>query len=206
MSARSPVLNHILKPGVTLYLVRHGETDWNKDQRYQGQADIPLNGTGRQQAARNGVILKSLMPGIAQADFVSSPLSRAVETMEILRRNIGLDAKAYRLDANLLEVHYGHWEGHLASELAQSDPEGVAGKSADAFGWRPRGGESYADLMVRVSAWLRTVERDTVAISHGGVSRVARGAVLGLDTAVVPTLDVPQDKVLVLRDGAMSWL
>ena len=206
MSARLPVLNHILKPGVTLYLVRHGETDWNKDQRYQGQADIPLNDTGRQQAARNGVILKSLMPGIARADFVSSPLSRAVETMEILRCNIGLDAKAYRLDANLLEVHYGHWEGHLASELPQSDPEGVAGKSADAFSWRPRGGESYADLMVRVSAWLATVERDTVAISHGGVSRVARGAVLGLDTADVPTLDVPQDKVLILRDGTMEWL
>ena len=202
MNARVPVL----KPGVTLYLVRHGETGWNKDQRYQGQADIPLNDTGRAQAARNGTILKSLMPAIAAADFVSSPLSRARETMEILRRNLGLDAKSYRLEPKILEVHYGHWEGHLASELPETDPEGVAGKNADAYGWRPTGGESYADLMIRISAWLQTVDRDTVAISHGGVSRVARGAVLGLDTRLVPTLEVPQDKVLVLRDGEMSWL
>ena len=202
MPARQPVL----KPGVTLYLVRHGETDWNKDQRYQGQTDIPLNETGRAQAARNGEILKSLMPGIASADFISSPLSRAIETMEILRRSLGLDVKAYRLEPKLLEVHYGHWEGHLASELLRSDPEGVAGKNADVFGWRPRGGESYADLQDRISDWLQIVDRDTVAITHGGVSRVARGAVLGLDTALVPTLEVPQDKVLVLRDGAMWWL
>ena len=202
MPARQPVL----KPGVTLYLVRHGETDWNKDQRYQGQTDIPLNETGRAQAARNGEILKSLMPGIASADFISSPLSRAIETMEILRRSLGLDVKAYRLEPKLLEVHYGHWEGHLASELLRSDPEGVAGKNADVFGWRPRGGESYADLQDRISDWLQTVDRDTVAISHGGVSRVARGAVLGLDTSLVPTLEVPQDKVLILRDGGMWWM
>ena len=202
MPARQPVL----KPGVTLYLVRHGETDWNKDQRYQGQTDIPLNETGRAQAARNGEILKSLMPGIASADFISSPLSRAIETMEILRRGLGLDVKAYRLEPKLLEVHYGHWEGHLASELQASDPEGVAGKNADVFGWRPRGGESYADLQDRISDWLQTVDRDTVAISHGGVSRVARGAVLGLDTSLVPTLEVPQDKVLILRDGGMWWM
>ena len=196
----------VLKPGVTLYLVRHGETDWNKDQRYQGQTDIPLNETGRAQAARNGEILKSLMPGIASADFISSPLSRAIETMEILRRGLGLDVKAYRTEPKLLEVHYGHWEGHLASELQASDPEGVAGKNADVFGWRPRGGESYADLQDRISDWLQTVDRDTVAISHGGVSRVARGAVLGLDTSLVPTLEVPQDKVLILRDGGMWWM
>ena len=196
----------VLKPGVTLYLVRHGETDWNKDQRYQGQTDIPLNETGRAQAARNGEILKFLMPGIASADFISSPLSRAIETMEILRRGLGLDVKAYRTEPKLLEVHYGHWEGHLASELQASDPEGVAGKNADVFGWRPRGGESYADLQDRISDWLQTVDRDTVAITHGGVSRVARGAVLGLDTSLVPTLEVPQDKVLILRDGAMWWM
>ena len=196
----------VLKPGVTLYLVRHGETDWNKDQRYQGQTDIPLNDTGRIQAARNGEILKSLMPGIASADFISSPLSRAIETMEILRRGLGLDVKAYRTEPKLLEVHYGHWEGHLASELLRSDPEGVAGKNADVFGWRPRGGESYADLQDRISDWLQIVDRDTVAITHGGVSRVARGAVLGLDTSLVPTLEVSQDKVLVLRDGAMKWM
>jgi broad specificity phosphatase PhoE len=196
----------ILKPGVTLYLVRHGETDWNRAQRYQGQRDIPLNETGRAQARRNGASLKKLQPAISAADFVSSPLSRAVETMEILRFEMDLDPLAYRRDSRLLELNYGHWEGHLASGLADIDPHGVAAKAQDPFGWRPRGGESYADLMVRISVWLETIEHDTVAITHGGVSRVARGAVLPLDTRDVPTLDVPQDKILVLRDRTMTWI
>jgi probable phosphoglycerate mutase len=196
----------VLKPGITLYLIRHGETDWNLAQRYQGQRDIPLNETGRAQARRNGLILRGLLPGIADFDFVSSPLSRAIETMELLRAEMGLDPARYRRDARLLELNYGHWEGHLASALSEIDPAGVAAKARDPFGWRPAGGESYADLMMRISIWLQSIDRDTVAITHGGVSRVARGAVLDLDTRDVPTLDAPQDKILVLRDATMQWL
>lgn len=195
-----------LKPGITLYLIRHGETDWNRDQRYQGQADIPLNDTGRRQAARNGAVLRTLLPDIANADFVSSPLSRAVETMDIIRAALTLPPKDYRSDAQLLELHYGHWEGQLASELPASDPDGIAGKQADPFGWRPRGGESYADLMDRTSRWLESLARDTVAVTHGGVSRVARGALLGLDRREVPTLDSPQDLILVLTGAEMRWI
>jgi broad specificity phosphatase PhoE len=196
----------ILKPGVTLYLIRHGETDWNLAQRYQGQRDIPLNDTGRTQARRNGRVLMSLLPQIAAADFVSSPLTRAIGTMELLRSEMGLDPNVFRRDEQLLELNYGHWEGHLASTLPEFDPEGVAAKAVDPFAWRPRGGESYADLMLRTNAWLRTITRDTVAITHGGVSRVARGAILNLNTRDVPTLEAPQDKILVLRAGEMSWI
>ena len=196
----------VLKPGVTLYFVRHGETDWNKTSRYQGQADIPLNDMGRAQARRNGEILRPLLPQLAGFDFVSSPLGRAVETARIVRAALGLEPDTFRREPQLMEVHYGDWEGHLASDLQVTDPDGVAAKAVDPFGWRPRGGESYADLSIRVAAWLKTVERDSVAISHGGVSRVARGVVLGIDTLEVPYLDVPQDKVLILRDGAMAWL
>ncbi|MEQ1671437.1 MAG: histidine phosphatase family protein, partial [Hyphomicrobium sp.] len=196
----------VLKPGITLYLIRHGETDWNRAQRYQGQRDIPLNDTGRAQARRNGAVLKGMLPEIAALDFVSSPLSRAVETMELLRAEMGLDPKAYRHETLIRELHYGHWEGHLQSELAGTDPEGVAAKALDPFGWRPRNGESYADLTDRITPWIAALSRDTVAITHGGVSRVARGAILNLDTKTVPTLEVPQDKILVLRNGAMRWM
>ena len=196
----------VLKPGVTLYLIRHGETDWNAEQRYQGQADIPLNDTGRAQAQRNGVILKDYLPRLQSADFISSPLSRARETMEIMRAALGLAPSTFRIDAELMELHYGHWEGHLATELPSTDPEGVAGKAADPFGWRPRGGESYADLMIRTARWLNSITRDTVAVSLGGVTRVARGALLDIETRLVPMLDVPQDKILVMRGSEMHWL
>ncbi len=196
----------VLKPGVSLYLIRHGETDWNAEQRYQGQTDIPLNETGRAQAQRNGEILRQLLPGLAAADFVASPLSRARETMEIMRAALEIAPNAFRTDAQLMELHYGHWEGHLATELPTTDPVGVAGKAADPFGWRPRGGESYADLMVRTAGWLNGITRDTVAVTHGGVTRVARGALFALDTRLVPSLDVPQDQILVLRGREMRWL
>ena len=196
----------ILKPSITLYLIRHGETDWNRDQRYQGQTDIPLNDLGRAQARANGMSLRNLMPEIAAADYLSSPLVRAIETMELLRAEMGLPKSGYRRDPQLLELNYGHWEGQLAADLPLNDPESVASKATDPFGWRPHGGESYNDLMQRVTQWLATLERDTVAVTHGGVSRVARGAILAVETQRVPFLDVPQDKTLVLRDRTMRWI
>lgn len=194
-----------LKPGVTLYLIRHGETDWNREARYQGQRDIPLNAKGREQARRNGRALMPLAAAIAHADFVASPLIRATETMSIVRAELDL-AGDFRIEPELREIHYGHWEGQLASELSITDPEGIAQKSNDPFGWRPRGGESYADLAARICQWLAHVERDTIAVTHGGVSRVARGAVLGLNPRDVPYLEVPQDKILVLTQTGAHWL
>ena len=60
--------------------------------------------------------------------------------------------------------------------------------------------------MTRTRTWLEGIERDAVVASHGGVSRTLRGHVLGLDLATVPLLDMPQDRVLILRRGAMEWI
>jgi probable phosphoglycerate mutase len=195
-----------LKPGITLYLIRHGETDWNRDSRYQGQRDIAMNETGRAQARRHGDVLQSLMPELGDFDFVASPLGRAVETMQIIRAALGLEADSTRTDRAIIELSYGHWEGQLATELPKNDPEGYAAKAVDPFVWRPIGGESYADLQERVANWLAGLERDTIAVTHGGVSRVARGALFGIAPGQVPFLEVPQDKILKVVDGAMDWL
>jgi broad specificity phosphatase PhoE len=197
----------MLRSGVTLYFVRHGETDWNLAQRYQGQKDIPLNATGRGQALRNGRTLAAAL-GLAAAtlDYVSSPLGRARETMEIVRRGLGLPAQGYRTDARLSEVNYGYWEGELWNELPTRDPDGFAAREADKWGWRPRGGESYRDLSERVATWMAEVRRDAVVTAHGGVMRVLRGLSLGLQPAQMFALDVPQDKVLVVEFGSTRWL
>jgi broad specificity phosphatase PhoE len=195
-----------MRADVTIYFIRHGETSWNAEFRYQGQADVPMNEIGRAQARRNGEALAQLLPGIADADFVASPLARARETMEIVRDVLGLDPKLYRIDERLKEAHYGEWEGTLLADLPRVDAEGMQARIRDPFRWRPQGGESYEDLMARAVDWLGTVERDAVVVSHGGVSRVLRGHILGLDPATVPGLDVPQDRVLVLRREGIDWL
>ncbi len=191
---------------MTIYLIRHGETDWNRDRRYQGQRDIPLNETGRAQAKRNGEALRALLPEISSAYFVASPLGRARETMEIVRRALALPPERYAIDDRIKELNYGHWEGMLQDDLPLIDPHGLAVRSIDPFRWRPDRGESYADLLVRVIEWFKAIERDSVVVAHGGVSRCLRAHVLGLDPAIIPDLESPQDRVLVLTGGQMSWL
>jgi probable phosphoglycerate mutase len=165
-----------------------------------------LNATGRAQARRHGEVLRSLMPAIVSFDFVSSPLGRAVETMQLIRAKLGLEPGGFRTEPEIIELSYGHWEGELAAVLPEKDPEGVTGKTTDPFGWRPNKGESYRDLQNRVSAWLKRIEKNTVAVTHGGVSRVARGAIFGIEEDRVPFLDAPQGSILKLTDGAMEWL
>lgn len=195
-----------LPDGVTLYLIRHGETEWNRQSRYQGQRDIPLNDTGRLQSERNGRLLLERGIHPDAFDFVCSPLGRAVETMRIMLTALGADTTAFRITPEIRELNYGHWEGQLASALSDIDPISVAEKAKDPHGWRPRGGESYRDLQARIARWLETIERDTVAVTHGGVSRVARGALLDVSDTEVPFLPVPQDRILMIKDRQMDWL
>ena len=197
----------MLKPGVALYFVRHGETDWNRARRYQGQRDIPINATGRGQAARNGRVLAEVLDGTAASlDYVSSPLSRARETMEIVRGELGLPPLDYRTDDRLREIHYGHWEGRLWLDLPQTDPEGHAARAADPWNWQPVGGESYRRLSERVAGWLAEMTNDAVVVSHGGVSKVLRGLVLQLGATEIAGLEVPQDKVLRVTAGSVGWV
>ncbi|MFA5900868.1 MAG: histidine phosphatase family protein [Hyphomicrobium sp.] len=195
-----------MRADVTIYLIRHGETDWNAQSRYQGQADIPMNTLGRSQALRNGEALRKLLPAIAGADYVASPLGRTRETMEILRQAMGLDPSGYSLDDRLKELHYGHWQGIFAADLPQRDAQGMQDRTRDPFRWRPPGGESYADLMDRAVSWLADVQTETVIATHGGISRVLRGHLYGMDPVDIPELEVPQDRVLVLRRDGMHWL
>ncbi len=195
-----------MRPGLKIYFIRHGETDWNAERRYQGQTDIPLNERGRAQSRRNGEALRAFLPDIATADFVASPLCRTRETMEILRDTLGLEPATYRLDRRLIELSLRLLGRPASSKPSLSDPRGLADREKDPFRWRPVGGESYADLLVRTIDWAATLERETVVASHGGVSRCLRAHILGLDPERIPDLESPQDRVLVLTGGEMTWV
>lgn len=200
-----------MKPGVTLYFIRHGQTGWNKARRIQGQIDSELNELGRSQAAGNGKKLAGMRLDLAALDYVASPLSRTSETMQIVRENAGLPREGYRTDAVLKEIHFGVWQGEYWPEVPTVDPEGHVAREADPYHWRPAEGESYADLNARCSGWFDAIERDTVCVSHGGVSRVLRGHVdPSIPKEDVTELNVPQDKILIFRhDGeriSFEWV
>jgi probable phosphoglycerate mutase len=107
-----------------LYYIRHGETDWNREGRLQGQREIPINANGRAQARRSGEILRDLIAREPQTapDFVASPLGRARETMELVRAALGLDPQSYRVDERLTEISFGRWEGFTIPERGASRP------------------------------------------------------------------------------------
>jgi probable phosphoglycerate mutase len=195
-------------PRPILYFARHGQTDWNAERRLQGQHDIPLNSLGRIQAAQSGRILRDLFvrEGLQPADFdyVSSPLGRARETMELMRTGLGLDPVQYRTDPRLKEMSFGRWEGHTFAELKDREAEGLAAREKDKWGFVLPGGESYAQLTVRVREWYESIERDTVVAAHGGVCR-ALIAHLGIEPErTAPLGEIGQGCVYVFAANAMT--
>ena len=191
------------------FFVRHGETDWNRDGRLQGQRDIPLNGRGRDQAMAAGLILRRLLAarrrGAPSPDFIASPLGRARQTMELMRTAMGLPPHAYRIDDRLTEIGFGGWEGLTWAEVAARDPEGFNARKRDKWRWIPSGGESYAAVAERVRPWLRTIAEDTVVVAHGGVARAILTLVTDLDPRRAPAVEISQGRVLALADGRAEW-
>lgn len=161
MEARQPTI---------LWLVRHGQTDWNLEGRYQGHADIPLNPTGLNQAE----LLAASLCGQSFSAIYSSDLQRARKTAEILGQALGLPV--YQ-DARLREVNQGEWEGVLFSELMRQYSSEMARRLEDLAGeTRPPGGESLAELTARM-----TSVADAIAGAHpgGNVLVVSHGLSIG---------------------------
>jgi probable phosphoglycerate mutase len=191
-----------------VYYIRHGETDWNVEWRLQGAQDIPLNAAGQVQATHCGSILRDLAGvdgrAIEVLDFVSSPLGRARQTMELLREALAVDPRAYRIDPRLTEISFGSWEGLTLAEVSARDPGAVAARERDKWNYVPAGGESYAMMSLRMRDWYASLTRDTVVVAHGGT---LRGLLvhLGLATPeVAPHLDIRQGVVYRIAEGAMA--
>lgn len=194
-----------------VYVIRHGQTDWNAIRRLQGQKDIPLNDFGRSQAIANGTTLYEILGASAgDFDFVASPLGRTRETMELLRSAMGLDPKAYRTDARLVEVSFGDWEGHTLPELKLTHPEKVRARRAAKWDFIPPGddAESYEILSWRIGAWLSSVDRQTVCVCHGGVIRSIFRLVTGMEKHVAAEIEIPQDRILKVdtERATVEWI
>lgn len=190
-------------------MIRHGQTDWNKTGKLQGQRDIPLNGLGRDQARRNGRRLKQLIdehPEFAKASWVASPLSRTRETMTLVLDPLGLTLDDVVLEPALMEVSFGEWEGFDLNEVARRDAAGYRARKDNRWEAVPPGGESYAQLATRVRKWAETITGPTVAVAHGGVIRVMLAMTRGTTDGIFGKAPPHQDRILLFADGEHQWL
>jgi len=195
-------------PRPTVYYIRHGETDWNVAGRLQGRRDIPLNARGRTQANHCGEILRDLFAergrDPATLDYASSPLGRARETMALVRAAMGLAPEGYRIEPQLAEISFGDWEGFTIAQLHARDPQGIAQREHDKWHFLPPGGESYKMVSARMRVWYDTLDRDTVAIAHGGTARGLM-ATLGIARpAAAPLVDIAQGVVYVFQGDQLT--
>ena len=191
-----------------LYYVRHGETDFNRQGRLRGRRDIPLNAHGRRQAAECGVLLRDLFARdhrqAQDLKYVSSPLKRARETMEILRAILGLQVRDYEIDARLIEIAYGEWEGLTLQEIEMRNASVLSARERDKWDFAPPGGESYRELANRIDSWYKSLTADTVVAAHGGGVR-ALMAILNIVSEEQAThAQITQGIVYVFADGKMS--
>jgi broad specificity phosphatase PhoE len=191
-----------------IYFSRHGQTVWNAEERVQGQFDTDLSEKGRGQADRNGVTLKGLVNNPEAFDFVASPLKRTRETMERIRAGMGLDPLAYRTDPQILEVHFGDWQGFTIKEISMMSPELLDARHKDKWNFVPpgQGAESYAFLAKRIEIWLKSVTRQAVCVTHGGVIRTLFHIVNGMKPEDAANVEIVQDRVLKLEGGLLDWV
>jgi len=179
---------------VVLWLVRHGQTDWNREGRYQGQADPPLNAEGLMEAGHAAHALV----GLPLAAVVSSDLQRAVQTAEVIARRMNLPV---RVDSRLREVDLGEWEGIVFTDIQERYPEKIEARKREPLEFRPPGGESLREVARRV--WQAADElavkypgKEVVVVSHGlalaALLARAHGEDLGAAYGRIPPNAIPQ--------------
>ena len=187
-----------------LYLVRHGQSEWNRIGRIQGRSESPLTGLGRQQAAALGRMLGSILPD-SGIDIVASPLSRAFETATIIAGELGRAAGDVRTDDRINDFDVGVLAGYPGWDAVASDyPELARLRLEDPIHFQPPGGESGADVLARARAFLaarQVAGRDALVVCHGVVNKFIRAAARGITGGDIIALGEGQDVVYRL-DGA----
>ena len=187
-----------------ILLVRHGETEWNRERRNQGRFDSPLTEWGIRQAHAIGRLIGTL-PDAAAARIVASPMGRARRTAEIICEHLD-PAPELGLDDRLRELSIGSWDGLTYSEIAVRAPGIFDGEGRSEWCFRSPDGERYEGFAARVADWLsEPVDAAlTIVVTHGMVSRVLRGLYARLPREAALILPVPQDKVFRLSNDAIE--
>ncbi len=185
-----------------IYVMRHGETEWNSEGRFQGALNSPLTETGQGHARQLARVLSTL--DLSAFDIRVSPQGRAFETAAIA---LARQALFLRTDDRLREIEVGAWSGQLRADISASGlvledtPDGPLALYEHA-----PGGEGFAGLRARCTDFLNSLTGPTICVTHGITSRMLRTVALGKPSASVGDLPGGQGMVYVVENGVHKQL
>ncbi len=180
-----------------IFVLRHGQTEWNRDGRYQGSLNSPLTELGQRHAATQGEILRA--SGNTTLPVFSSPQGRTCQTADIVTKVLGCE---YKTDDRLVELRQGAWEGLFEHEIKAGWPDAYAQRDGGvAWYFANSSAESFDDLSARCDSFLKALSGPCIIVTHGVTSHVMRGLWLGLDLAGSAALTGGQGCVYHLRKG-----
>jgi len=183
-----------------VFVLRHGQTEWNLAGRHQGRMNSDLTDLGREQARRQGEILQAVVKGRDDLVAMSSPQGRAFDTAALALAPVGLTPI---VDDRLCEISFGEWEGLTFDDIATKWPERTMNADKDVFSWhfQAPGGENFDAVRARANAVLESLTRPAIIVTHGITSRVLRGVWLGGDWDEMAALPGGQGCVYHLING-----
>ncbi len=165
-----------------IVLVRHGQTEWNRAERFRGRTDLSLNATGHAQAH---AVARRIISSWRVATIYTSPLQRALQTAQAIAHRCAVKVQPC---AGLMDINYGQWQGLTPEEAQQASPEQFALWQTTPQKVHLPGGESLNQVRRRAMAAVREIvaghpEQTVVLVSHQAVCRLLVLAILGLPTA-----------------------
>lgn len=186
-----------------IFVLRHGETEWNRVGRYQGSLNSDLTDLGKAHAATQGQILRN-HGNLHGVPIYSSPQGRTRQTADIVTEILGT---THSPDDRLVELRQAEWEGLYEHEIKAGWPEAFDLRDGG-VGWyfANQNGETYDQIQARCKSFLDDLSGPTVIITHGVTSHILRGTWLGLDLAASAVLTGGQGCVYHLNGGQQAML
>ncbi|WP_218761783.1 histidine phosphatase family protein [Vibrio parahaemolyticus] len=185
-----------------IFVLRHGETEFNADKKLQGHCNSSLTSKGSDQARRVGTTLKQYVENRPFRVY-SSTLGRALQTSQIVCEELNYSYENLNKEPRLKEFSLGEWEQRTIPSLEQEIPNLLA--QNDWYLQAPNC-ETYESVRERLSSWLSDIahDEDIVVVSHGLTGIVLRGLLLGMDYTQVWQQDLPQDAFFIIEDGRIT--
>ncbi|ARC17398.1 histidine phosphatase family protein [Vibrio parahaemolyticus] len=185
-----------------IFVLRHGETEFNADKKLQGHCNSSLTSKGSDQARRVGTTLKQYVENRLFRVY-SSTLGRALQTSQIVCEELNYSYENLNKEPRLKEFSLGEWEQRTIPSLEQEIPNLLA--QNDWYLQAPNC-ETYESVRERLSSWLSDVahDEDIVVVSHGLTGIVLRGLLLGMDYTQVWQQDLPQDAFFIIEDSRIT--